>query len=96
MRAAFVQGDLQPLADGFLAHWLMRAEGDQHVELGRSLADGLMQSLEEKPNRSRACAVRHDQQHAFASEARFRAGPANRFGNLSRADQPIGRRQRQD
>ena len=59
--------DSQPLANGRFAHGLVRAQGNHHIQrLGRG-CDLRVQRLEQKTDRRRSGAIRHDQQHAFVT-----------------------------
>jgi hypothetical protein len=62
----FFDGDLEPPADRLLAHGLVRAQRDHHVEGGGLSADLPVDRLEKHPHRCGARAVGHDQEHPFA------------------------------
>ena len=72
LAAAFVERDLQPLANRPLAHRVMGAEGDHHVQLRHGPADLRVDGLEELAHRCRTRVVRHDEQHLFAGIIRRR------------------------
>ena len=67
--------NLQPLLDRLLAHRLVRAERDHHVERGSRPADLVVDSLEHRADRRGARAVGDDQQHLAVAESRPPASP---------------------
>ena len=66
LAAAFIERDLQPFTNRLLAHGVMRAERNHHIQLGRTRANLRMNGLEELAHRGGARVVRYNQQHLLA------------------------------
>ena len=61
LRPALCERNVQPLTDGFLAHGLVRAQGDHHIQPRHRGAQDAVQRLKNHADRGCARAVRHDQ-----------------------------------
>ena len=84
---AFVVGDLQPLLDRLLAHRLVRAQRDHHVERGSRPADLVVDGLEHRADRRGARAVGDDQQHLAIAKVLLRHRPGHDVARLFGGEQ---------
>jgi len=83
--AALLGRDLEPLADGLLAHRLVRPQRDQDVHLPGHRSEPRVQRLEHRPHRRRARPVRDDEQDLLAAIAGLGTCPSHHLGHVVRA-----------
>ena len=79
---ALFEGDVQAIANGRFAHGLMRAEGNEHVEIPGRVRDLLMDGFEKQTDWRGARAVRNNQQDLPAGIVLRRAGSGNQLGDF--------------
>lgn len=79
---ALLCGDLQPFADGRLAHRLVGAERHDDVQGSRHPSDLLKECLEEQSDGCGSGAVRNHQQNPVAPVVLGRAGAGDDLGHL--------------
>ena len=80
--APLLKRDLEPLANGFLAHRLVRAQRDQDVDGLRRPLELLVEGLEHQAHRCRARAVRDNEQNACPGVVGRGAGPGDNFRDI--------------